>query len=380
MDVHLRPADSAKEIARFIDVPWRIDHALGADPCWVPPLRSGVKALLDRRHPFWQRNPRQLWIAYREREPVGRIGAILNRDHLDHWRDAMGFWGFFDAINRQEVANALLSAAEEWLAQAGCGIAVGPVNPSPHYGMGILIHGFDASPYLLLTYNRSYYRVLLEAAGYEKAADFHAYLIRMETFRLDNKVQRVREALARRWQVTVRTGAMQDFAREAALIRSIYNAAMSGQWGFTPIGANEFDAFAAELKKIIDPDLVLFAEHSGEPIGFLLALANLNEVLIRIRDGRLFPFGFLKLLRGLRRIRSVRVALLGVLPKWQRQGIGSILYADLARRVIEKGYTDVEMSWIAEDNVMMNRAAKLMGGSIHKTYRLYGKKLGAYRT
>lgn len=377
MDVHLRPADSARELARFIDVPWRIDRALGADLHWVPPLRSGVKAMLDPRHPFWERNRRQLWVAYQNGRPVGRIAAILNREHQDYWRDKTGFWGLFETIDRQEVADALLAAAEEWLAQEGCTVAVGPVNPSPHYGMGILIEGFDAPPYLLLAHNRPYYPVLLAAAGYEKAADFHSYMIRREEFRLASKIQRVSETLKRRWGVTVRTGEMQHFAREAAIIHRIYNASMSGQWGFTPIGAGEFDAFAAELKKIIDPDLVLFAEHRGEPIGFLLALPNLNEILIRIRDGRLFPFGFLKLLRGIKRIKSIRVMLIGVLPEWQRRGIGSLLYDELAPRALAKGYTALEMSWVSEDNVLMKRAASLLGGSVHKTYRVYRKNLDA---
>jgi GNAT superfamily N-acetyltransferase len=150
---------------------------------------------------------------------------------------------------------------------------------------------------------------------------------------------------------------------------------MLGQWGFTPIGDSEFAAFAADLKRILDPDLVLFAECRGEPVGFVLALPNLNEAFIRIRDGRLLPFGLLKLLWYRRRIRSVRVILAGMLPEWQRRGAGSLLYSEITRRIIAKGYSGAEMSWVLEDNLLMNRAAQLLGGHVHKTYRVYRKEV-----
>jgi GNAT superfamily N-acetyltransferase len=375
MDVHLRTVRTSRDLARFIDVPWRIDRALGRDPNWVPPLRLGVKAALDERHPFWRQNRRRLWIAYQNGKPVGRIAAILNRDHLQHWGDEAGFWGFFETIGRQEVAGALLSAAENWLGEQGCRVAVGPVSPSPHYEMGILTAGFDAPPFLMLTHNRPYYPALIEAAGYEKAVDLYAYLLPMKNATLEGKIERVGETLERRWGVTVRAGEMRHFAREAAIIHRLYNTSMLGQWGFTPIGESEFAAFAADLKRIIDPDLVLFGERRGEPVGFLLALPNLNEVFIRIRDGRLLPFGLLKLLWHRRSVGSVRVILAGMRPEWQRRGVGSLLYSEIARRIKAKGYAAAELSWVLEENVLMNRAAHLVGGHVHKTYRVYRKAL-----
>jgi GNAT superfamily N-acetyltransferase len=371
----LRTVRTSRDLARFIDVPWRIDRALGGDPHWVPPLRIAVKAALDLGHPFWRNNRRELWIAYENGEPVGRIAAILNQDHLDHWRAASGFWGFFETIDRQDVTDALLSAAETWLREQGCRTAVGPVSPSPHYEMGILTSGFDSPPYLMLTHNPPYYPDRIAAAGYEKAVDLFAYLIPLEGVKLEGKIARVRQTLDRRWGITVRPGEMKHFAREAAIIHRLYNASMLGQWGFTPIGEAEFAAFAADLERIIDPDLVLFAEHRGQPVGFLLALPNLNEALIRIRDGRLLPFGLLRLLWYRRHIRSVRVILAGTLPEWHRRGVGSLLYSEITRRVLAKGYATAEMSWVLEENVLMNRAARLLGGRVHKEYRVYGKEL-----
>jgi len=371
MEINLHSVRTSGELARFIDVPWRVDP----DPNWVPPLRLAVKAALDERHPSWRRNRRQLWIAYRDGKPVGRIAAILNREHLEHWRDGAGFFGFFDTINDQAVANALLSKAEEWLREQGCQSAVGPVSPSPHYEMGILTAGFDTPPFLMLTHNRPDYPALLAAAGYEKAVDLFAYLIPTNSVNLGGKVARVGETLGRRWGVTLRAGDMRQFAREAAIIHRLYNTSMQGQWGFTPIGESEFAAFAADLKRIIDPDLVVFAERDGEPVGFVLALPNLNEVFIRIRDGRLLPFGLLKLLWHRRHIRTVRVILAGLLPEWQRRGAGSLLYSEITRRIAAKGYAFAEMSWVLEENLLMNRAAQLLGGRVHKSYRVYKKAL-----
>lgn len=368
----LRPVVTRRDLARFVDVAFRIN---GGDPCWVPPLRIAVKAALDLRHPFWSRNRRQLWIAYEDGKPVGRIAAILNREHLEHWQDDTGFWGFFETVDRQDVVGALLGAAEEWLREQGCRTAVGPVSPSPHYEMGILTAGFDVPPHLMLTHNPPYYPARIAAAGYDKVVDLFAYLIPADVVQLGGKLERVGDSLERRWGITIRPGEMRQFEREAAIIHRLYNASMLGQWGFTPIGEREFAAFAADLKRILDPDLVLFAEVRGEPVGFLLALPNLNEVLIRIRDGRLLPFGLLKLLLHRRSVRSVRVVLVGTLPEWQRRGVGSLLYREIARRVIAKGYAGAEMSWVLEDNVLMNRAAHLLGGTVHKTYRVYRKAL-----
>jgi GNAT superfamily N-acetyltransferase len=373
--VDLRIVRTSGDLARFIDVPWRIDRALGGDANWVPPLRLGVKAALDERHPFWRQNRRQLWIAYENGKPVGRIAAILNREHLEHWHDYAGFWGFFETIDSPEVSGALLAAAEGWLAEQGCRMSVGPVSPSSHYEMGILIAGFDTPPHLMLTHNRPYYPALVAAAGYEKAVDLYAYLIPKDRVTLAGKIERVGEALERRWGITVREGEMRHFAREAAIIHRLYNSSMLGQWGFTPIGESEFAAFAADLKRILDPGLVLFAERGGEPVGFVLALPNLNEIFIRIRDGRLLPFGLLKLLWYRRRIRSVRVILAGASPEWQRRGVGSLLYSEITRRIIAKGYAGAEMSWVLEENLLMNRAATLLGGFVHKTYRVYRKTL-----
>jgi GNAT superfamily N-acetyltransferase len=375
MSLDLHPVRTPRDLARFIDVPWQIDRAMGSNRHWVPPLRIAVKAALDPRHPFWRQNERQLWMASRNGEPVGRIAAILNTEHRRHWRDDAGFWGFFETIDDQEVAGALLAAAEEWLRGQGSGRAIGPVSPSPHYEMGILTAGFDAPPYLMLAYNPPYYPALIAAAGYEKAVDLYAYRMPVDGVQLQGKIERVAETLGRRRGITIRATERRHFDRDAAIIRGLYNASMEGQWGFTPLGQSEFAAFAADLKRIVDPDLVLIAESRGHPVGFLLALPNLNEVFIRIRSGRLFPFGLFQLLWHRRHVRSLRVILTGMLPEWQRRGVGSLLYSEIAHRARAKGYTAAELSWVLEENVLMNRAIRLLGGSVYKTYRVYKKNL-----
>ena len=375
MSLDLLPVRTSREMSRFIDVPWRIDRALGGDSHWVPPLRIAVKAALDPRHPFWRQNQRQLWIALRNGEPVGRIAAIVNTEHRRHWGDDAGFWGFFETVDDQEVTGALLRTAAEWLREQGSGSAVGPVSPSPHYEMGILTAGFEMPPYLMLAYNPPYYPALIAAAGYEKAADLYAYRMPVDGVQLQGKIERVSEMLERRRGLTIRATERRHFDRDAAIIRGLYNASMEGQWGFTPLGESEFAAFAADLQRIVDPDLVLIAESRGEPVGFLLALPNLNEIFIRIRSGRLFPFGLFQLLWNRRHVRSLRVILTGMLPEWQRRGVGSLLYREIAHRARAKGYTAAELSWVLEENALMNRAIHLLGGSVYKTYRVYRKNL-----
>jgi GNAT superfamily N-acetyltransferase len=245
----------------------------------------------------------------------------------------------------------------------------GPVSPSTNYECGLLVDGFDSPPVLMMSFNPPYYATLLEQLGLTKARDLYAYWIDANPH-VPEKVRRVAERARRQFGVTVRQANLRDFKAESARIRQVYNEAWQPNWGFVPLAQDEFDFLAESFRPILLPEFILLAEVDGKPVGFVLGLPDMNRVLARL-NGRLFPFGFLKLLRARRRIRQLRVPILGVMPAYQNRGVGALFYLELMEQVCALGYEGGEVSWVLEDNAMANRAAAIFGGRRYKTYRIY---------
>ena len=357
----------------FLQLPWQINQN---DPHWVAPLWLGEKELfaLDQ-HPFWQKNASVFFLASRGGHALGRIAAFLNQDYENHQDQDTGFFGFLESVNDPEVFCSLLEAAMDWLKDRGCQKIMGPFYPSLHYELGFLVAGFDRPPFLMLRHNPPYYDQMMKRAGFTKAKDFYSYFVDRKSIRIPEKMERVRAAIMQRYPLKIRSANLRKFDAELRFIQEVYNDAMAGQWGFTPMDAAEFRYMAKDLKRIIDPDLVLLATYGEEPAGFLLTLPNFNEVFHKIPDGRLFPFGLFKLLYYRKKIKGVRVITLGIKRKFQSLGLGSLFYAESIQRIFAKGYTHGEMSWVMEDNILMNKIAVQLNGQRYKTYRVYQKDL-----
>lgn len=371
--VEIVPVNGRRQLDEFIRVAWTVNSG---DPNWVPPLVHDRKKLLDpSQNPFFKDNPYQLFLAIENGRPAGRVAAMVNHSHNQRYGDKTGFFGFFEAVNNREVAADLLGAAEEWLRGRGCDTILGPVCPDTNNELGVLVDGYDSPPFFMLAHNPPYYREVFEGLGYVKARDFYSYWLSCSGFIAEGKLRRVQSAIMKRYPITIRAGNIHRLESELELIGDIYNDAFAHHWGFVPMTRQDIRFFANDVRLIMDPELVLFAEYAGEPAGFLLALPNINETLIKIRDGRLYPFGWLTYLRNRSKIKGVRVLTIGVKQKFQSFGLGSVFYPEIHRRICERGYTHAEMSWIVEDNVMMNRAAQLLGGHVYKTYRLFQKGL-----
>ena len=227
----------------------------------------------------------------------------------------------------------------------------------------------------MMPYNPPYYAELLESYGMKKAMDLYAYDIGVDYFNHSNKLQRVADRLRKKSSIKVRPVNMKNFRGEVEIIRQVYNDAWSRNWGFVPMSEEEFDHLAKDLKQIVDPRVVLIAEQEvngnvPRAVGFLLAVPDLNRALKKI-NGRLLPLGLLKLLWHSRKINSIRVITMGGILEFQNLGLGSILLDEIYRRGPAAGFPTGEMSWVLENNVMMNRAAELIGGRRTKTYRIY---------
>jgi GNAT superfamily N-acetyltransferase len=356
-----------KALKPFVDLPYELYRN---DPHWVPPLRIAVKELLDRRkHPFYANAEAEFFLARRNGRPLGRIAAIVDRTHNRVHDENAGFFGFFECVDDPEVAEALLSRARAWVFERGAQFIRGPVNPSTNYECGLLIEGFESDPMVMMTYNPPYYAALMDRVGLRKAKDLLAYLSSSNDVQLE-KIDRAARRVFAKTGVTVRPINMKDFEGEVARVWEVYCAAWNRNWGFVPMSREEFFQMGKEMKQILKPELVLVGEVGNKMVGFALALPDINQALKPAR-GRLLPTGLLKILYHQRLIKSVRVLALGVVDEHRSSGLPAAFYATLVRNARKLGYGPCEMSWILEDNILMNRSLEVMGAKRYKTYRIY---------
>ena len=370
----VKPVRTPRERKQFLDLPYKLYRN---DEHWIAPLRVAQKDMLNTKgHPFYKTSDVEMFLAERDGRVVGRIMAILNRAHNEFHNERASFFGFFEVENDYESAALLLDAARDWLRSRGASVIRGPVNPSTNYECGLLVEGFDKDPAVMMPYNPSYYAEILERYGFEKAMDMYAYDIAAKYFIVSDKLKRVAERLKAKDGIRVRTVNMKDFKREVEIVRQVYNDAWSHNWGFVPVSEEEFGHLAKDLKQIVDPRVVMIAEQVIEgraeprPIGFFLAVPDLNRALKRL-NGRLLPFGLIKLLWHSRKIDFIRIITMGIVREFQSMGAGAIFLTEIYRRAPESGFPNGEMGWVLENNVMMQRAADLIGGRRSKTYRIY---------
>ena len=366
-EIDITPVQSQADLKAFINLPWTIYRN---DPYWVPPLRSDLKKRLDKsRHPFFDHAEAEFLIARREGRVVGRIVAIKNDAHIDFHQEQVGFFGFFESIEDPEVVATLFSHAAQWLQAHKLQVMRGPVNYSTNDDCGLLIEGFDSPPMIMMPYNPPYYPDLIEGFGFKKAKDLLAYEITDEV-RVPERLERTVQWIKKRKNITIRPLVKKQIHQEIQRVKEVYNSAWEKNWGFIPMTDRQIDYMAQELIKIIDPDLLLFAEIEGEPVAFILALPDFY-VALKQANGRLFPFGLLKLLWHSRKIDTARVLTFGIKEKYRQQGIDALMYYEAYKRGVAKGYRRGEMSWILEDNTLMNRGLINMGATLYKRYRIY---------
>ncbi len=373
-DFEIVPVETLRDRQAFIDFPYELYRH---DPNWVPPLRSERLEFTDRtRCPFFEHGDIAFFRAVRHGRTVGTIAAIRNDLHNEFHQEKTGFFGLFEVVNEYPIAEALLDAARDWVKAQGMDTLRGPMNYSTNEECGMLVDAFDLPPVVMMTYNPPYYPDFIERYGFQKAKDLYAYRLLTSMFGPDGqdapeKIRRVADVVHKRYGVTIRKVNMRHFEEEVELAKQVYNDAWSRNWGFVPMTEAEFDHLAHGLRQFLDPDLLFVAFAGDRPVGVSITLPDVNQALIGIRDGRLFPFGWLKFLWGRRHIDAVRVTIMGVVREYQQRGIDAVFYARTIQEAARKGYRWGEMSWILEDNLPMRQAMEALNGEIYKTYRIY---------
>jgi GNAT superfamily N-acetyltransferase len=377
--VTVKPVKGRADRKRFVDLPWKIYRG---DSNWVPPLKASVRELLDvNRHPFYaggREAEMELFLAWDGPDVVGRVAAILNHTHNRVHVEQVVFFGFFEAIDRTDVARDLLGAVEKWAAERGATAVRGPMNPSTNYECGLLIEGFGRPPALMMTYNPKSYPRLIEGSGYTKVKDLHAYISPVHGASL-KRLQRLADRTRDRNPTLSTRGAdLANFEREVNLFQEIYNSAWEKNWGFVPLSDTEITWLAKELKPLVQADLLRFALDDGQPVGFLLVMPDWNPVLADL-DGSPWRHPFKTLHHVLKSkpetMEGIRLFTLGVKAEHRKRGIEGILIGEGLQKSLEIGYKWCEYSWILEDNEVTKRTVRLMDGELYKIYRIYEKSV-----
>ena len=373
--IKIVPVCSKKDVLKFIKLPFKLYKN---DPNWVAPLISEQQKFLDPKiNPYFEHSEAQLFLAYKDKEVVGRISAQTNRMHNKTHNDRVGFFGFFECINDKDVAKALFEAAKAWLLTKDLDTMRGPASFSVNDECGLLVDAFDSSPMLLMTYNPANYMELITGYGFEKAMDLLAYYVPVKE--PPERLARLARKIESRGNFTIRaleSNNKKKLRKDIETIYRIYEEAWELNWGYVPCSAKEFDQLVDRLLPIVKPEFIFIAEVDGKAVGLSVTLPDYNYVLKKMK-GRMFPFGWLKFLLNVNKIDGLRVTIMGVLDEYKGRGIDVCFYCKSFETAAKhkNNYTKAEFSWILESNTMMNKIAKSLTAEVYKTYRLYDYKI-----
>jgi hypothetical protein len=378
MSIEIKQHQPGRDLKDFIEVAFEVYRD---DPAWVPPLHMEITdRLTPKKNPFFEHAEVALFTAWKDGKAVGRISAQIDHEHLRIHKDNAGFFGFFDTVDDQEVASALVAAAEAWLVDRGMTVMRGPFSLSINEETGMLVEGFDSPPTIMSAHHRSYQGALAEGAGLKKVKDCYGW--KHQVVPAPPRAQRAWEAINSLPEVQFRSVSPRKLKKEVHDILDVFNDAWQHNWGFVPATDSEAKKMAADLQLILDKELSFFAEIDGQPVAICVCLPNLNEVIFDFK-GKLNPATIAKLIWRLkiRRPKWARLMLLGIRTdlrgKKRYAPLAMAVIAELVRRGLKQGYEWAELGWTLEDNALINATIRSVGSEIYKRYRLFEKPIGA---
>jgi GNAT superfamily N-acetyltransferase len=363
-----RPVESKADLRRFIELPYRLYRN---DRTWVPPLRSEQWAQFDpRRNPMLDHCKYTLFLLWEGNQAVGRVSAFVDHLALQTWGEPIGLFGSYECVDDDEASRLLLGTAREWLQARGMRAMRGPWSFGSQE-WGLVVEGYEPPPIVMAPYNPPYYNRQFGAFGLQKAKDLLVYYADAEEgYRIPERYLALTDRVQQRYGVTIRRAQMNHFEEEITTIVKVANHSIAGNWGYYPITDAEARAIARDLRPILDPSVVLIAQGpDGQPVGFSVAFPDVN-VLLRGLGGHLLPFGWLKLLLGLRRVRQYRLWALGVVPEYQGKAVDALLYRRTYEALLPRR-ARVEINYVLEDNIPMNNALQNLEVKPLRRYRVY---------
>ena len=367
MALIITPVQDHKDLEDFLRLPWMIYKGY---PCWVPPLLKEVKEMLDTDfYPFWKHACRELFLARDNGKTLGRIAAIVDDNHNKIHEEKTGFFGFYECVDNFDVSQALYETARKWLKDKGMDRMRGPASPSLNDECAFLLEGFDMPPTIMMPYNPEYYLRQAEKFGMHKVKDLYAF-IKYAKDGIPPRIQKMIDRIKSRTGVKVRPFNMKEFERDNQYLKDIYNSAWEKNWGFVPMTEEEIDLATKKLKPFAEPDLVLFAELDGKPVGLSVTVPDINQILIKL-NGRMGPIEMLKFMYYKNKVTGVRSLIGGVKKEYRESGIIAAIYHENEMANLRHGYEWCELGWNLEDNDLINKFDEAIGGRVYKKYRFY---------
>jgi GNAT superfamily N-acetyltransferase len=372
--VDIRPVGSNRRLlAAYVDVPWRV---YAGDPTWVPPLKSDMRRQLNRRkNPFFGHANVEHFVAFDDARPVGRIAATIYPPYNERFGPKTGFFGFFETIEDETVANALLESAESWLRTRGMERVSGPYSYCATQDMGLLVEGFDTPPALFQMHNPPYYERFLGDRGYEREFRMEAGCVTKEQWTaLGPMLRQMGDAVREQANLRVRPLDKKRFFDDMEIIRRLFNDSFAANDAVTPFEQDVFRFTVKALKPFVEPEMITIVEKDGRPVAFTAIVPNLNEVLKKL-DGRIGITDLLRIRKTLRGIRSAVLLLIGALPEVHGVGIGRTLLGELFRVGETSRYEALHTTWIHESNWSSRSLAAQWQLEPTKRYVIVGKAL-----
>lgn len=371
-EITMEPVRSERDLSEFVRLPFRLYRS---DPLWIPQLVAHEKVQFDpKRNPAYETARAQLFRAVRDGRTVGRVAAIVSDAYIERWSRKCGRFGWFECENDPEIARLLLSSAEEWVAGQGMTEISGPLGFTDNDATGLLIEGFDELPTIAGSYNPPWYRGFLETLGYTKEVDYVEYRITVPQ-ELPERMLKLAENISRRTGIRVfsetsRKRLARGWGRQ---IFEVLNLTYSDLYGTTLLSDAQIDFYISSYLGQVDPSFIKLAADGDRLVGFIIAMPNLSHAFQKAR-GRLFPFGFVHILRALKRSDVLDFYLAGILPEYRNKGIDAMLTMEMGRTALKRGMKFAESNHELEDNTLIQSMWKLYERRLHRRSRVFNRK------
>ncbi len=381
VDFSNKTREDKKRLKQFVDFHWA--HYTD-DPQYVPLLDYeylgfrliGMHGFFESDNLFLKHAKMHFFIALRDDRVVGRCNVFINDRHNEHWKDKVGFFGQFETIDDQQVTNALIDSASSWLKNNGMEKIRGPQNlPVNEATPGVLTEGFDSRPVMYYHFNKPYYADHLVQAGFQPVKKVHSWELPVQE-PYDPKFIELTEKIIQRYGIQMETWDQRPLKVRKQEMLEIYNAAWNQNFGFVPFTQEEFNAIIDDMMLILDKGLFIFLYIKNEPVAFFGGVPNVTEYLGRIGKCRnLELLRAIRMILGKNKTKGFRLGYLGVKPKFHRLGLDAVMIWKQKQYAENKGYEYCDAGWVLEDNHMVIRMLKRLGGTHSKTYTIFEKSI-----
>lgn len=372
--IRVRPLDTARrrDVRAWIQLPYRL---YAGDPLWVPQMVDEAKMKLDRRkNPFFLHSHADFLVAEQEGEVVGRLAVMENTRYNARRHSAAALFTHFETVADRTVAQALFDAAFAWCRQRNLDTLIGPKGFLTADGLGLQVEGFHRRPAISIAYNPPFYHDYLLQLGFERETDFvSGYL--PANHDIPDRIFRIADKVKERYGFRFEQYASKKELR--AIVPQVvetYNQSFVDNWEYVPVTAEEAEVIAKRLLDIIVPELIKLVWKGDELVGFLLCYPDISAAIQRT-GGRLWPFGFVTLLREFKRTTWVNVNGAGILAPYRGRGVDAMLFAEIARTIRQSRYEHAIIVQIDEGNAKMQQEMAALGVTFDTRHRIFRRRV-----